>query len=430
MTSQDNIPAVIAGLAVGIGFVVVFSLLSAPSLIDSGNSSAAVTGETGQEILIDFSIGLAERDMIVKTGEILRAPITIESRGSAERMLSLSIRYAADLPDAGELVLSLDTESVVLSEDNIAQGEAWINEHGWMITDAGFLIITASPEATVGTYEYIIEANWDGEPGGVGMGSGQLFTVTVVDSDGEHPGIGEENSTSQKITSVKVAVGGEPKESTAQSGMDSSLQTRYLPVNITHAIELSQPTRNVTILPVLADWDGIVSPEVGMYSLMQDQNHDPVTFEGFGTLSLHGVRATCTEPRHVRVLENENDGMQLEDSSAPVQSTIYWGDTVEVSFDKAQSGFLYYTMAGYGIVPHEYNDKNDETYRTNGAGNQEISGTYHLSFPSFYQAEISLPPTASVNSFSEIKCSVDEDSTHVSKSEYPRIYFYDVWFVM
>ena len=123
--------------------------------------------------------------MIVKTGETLRAPITIESRGSAERMLSLSIRDAApdiDLPDAGELVLSLDTESVVLSEDNIARGEARINEHGWMITDAGFLIITASPTARGGTYEYIVEANWAGEPGGFyGTGSGQLITVTVAD---------------------------------------------------------------------------------------------------------------------------------------------------------------------------------------------------------------------------------------------------------
>jgi hypothetical protein len=80
----------------------------------------------------------------------------------------------------------LDKESVVLSKDNIAQGKARIGDnmiigYGWLITDARFLTITASPTTTSGTYEYIVEARYAGHPGGVGMLSGQLIIVTVTD---------------------------------------------------------------------------------------------------------------------------------------------------------------------------------------------------------------------------------------------------------
>lgn len=71
MTSA--LPAVIAGLAVGIGFVVVFSIFFTPSMMNSDGSSSAVTlGEEGQTIHIDFTISLPERDMIVKKGETVR----------------------------------------------------------------------------------------------------------------------------------------------------------------------------------------------------------------------------------------------------------------------------------------------------------------------------------------------------------------------
>jgi hypothetical protein len=90
------------------------------------------------------------------------------------------------VPHAGELSLTLDRESVVLSEDNIAEGKARMGDnitigYGWVITDAGFLTIAAAPTATSGTFEYIVEANWAGKLGGGGMGSGQLITVTVMD---------------------------------------------------------------------------------------------------------------------------------------------------------------------------------------------------------------------------------------------------------
>ena len=186
MTSDATLPAaVITGLAVGIGFVVVFSIFFTPSFMNSnGSNSAVILGEAGQSISIDFGVALPERDMVVKKGETVRVPVTIETKGNVEKVLSLSIMPGAldiEVPDASELALSLDKESVVLSKDNIAQGKARINDYGWVITDAGFLTITASPTATGGTYEYIVEANYPGEPGILGMGSGQLFTVTVTD---------------------------------------------------------------------------------------------------------------------------------------------------------------------------------------------------------------------------------------------------------
>ncbi|MGH9877872.1 MAG: hypothetical protein ACRD5H_09555, partial [Nitrososphaerales archaeon] len=114
----------------------------------------------------------------------VRVPVTIETFGNVEKVLSLSIMPGApdiEVPDASELALSLDKESVALSKDNIAQGKARINEYGWVITDAGFLTITASPTATDGTYEYIVEARYPGGPGILGEVSGQLITVTVTD---------------------------------------------------------------------------------------------------------------------------------------------------------------------------------------------------------------------------------------------------------
>lgn len=194
MVSDATLPAaVITGLAVGIGFVVVFSIFFTPSFMDSDVSDSAVTlGEAGQTISIDFGVALPERDIIVKKGETVRVPVTIETLGSLEIVLGLSVIPGIietpdrEAPDAGELALSLDKESVALSKDDIAQGKARMGDniitgYGWVITDAGFLTITASPTATGGTYEYIVEARYAGEPGGVGLGTGQLITVTVTD---------------------------------------------------------------------------------------------------------------------------------------------------------------------------------------------------------------------------------------------------------
>lgn len=190
MSDSVAIVPVIAGLAVGIVFVVGFSIFftSPPLMNSSASNSPIVLGEEGQTIFIDFSVALPERDMVIKKGETVRVPVTIETQGSVEKVLSLSIMPQSNVPDASELALSLDNESVVLSEDNIANGKARMGDniaigYGWVITDAGFLTITAAPTAaTGGPYEYVVEANWAGEPGGTGgMGSGQLITVTVTD---------------------------------------------------------------------------------------------------------------------------------------------------------------------------------------------------------------------------------------------------------
>ena len=182
--------AVISGLAVGIGFVVMFSIFFTPSLMNGNGSSSAVPVEDARrQNVIDFTVALAERDTVVKRGEMLRVPVTIETKGNLEIVLDLSIMPGApdiEVPDASELALSLDKESVVLSKDNIAQGKARMGDnittgYGWVITDAGFLTITASPTATGGTFEYIVEASNAGHPGGTGMVTGQLITVTVTD---------------------------------------------------------------------------------------------------------------------------------------------------------------------------------------------------------------------------------------------------------
>lgn len=188
MISDATLPAaVITGLAVGVGFVVIFSIFFTPSLMNSNGSKSAVPIEEAEEI--NFVVAIPERDMIVKKGETVRVPVTIETLGNVEIVLSLSIMPGAPdivVPDASELALSLDKECVALTKDNIAQGKARIGDniiigYGWVITDAGFLTITTSPTATDGTYGYIVEARYAGHPGGVGMVSGQLFTVTVKD---------------------------------------------------------------------------------------------------------------------------------------------------------------------------------------------------------------------------------------------------------
>ncbi len=95
-------------------------------------------------------------------------------------MLSLSIIAQSDVPGPSELELSLDKESIVLSKEDIAQGKARDNGFGRLLRDAGFLTVSASPIATAGTYEYGLEASYEGN-GGDGMGAGQAFRVTVIE---------------------------------------------------------------------------------------------------------------------------------------------------------------------------------------------------------------------------------------------------------
>lgn len=238
---------------------------------------------------------------------------------------------------------------------------------------------------------------------------------------------GSGNEVQDKIT-VSVSVGGEPLQSEVQSGMGSSLVTRYLPVSITQTINLGGPTDNITIYPVFADWDGIVRANLG--TSIVDENGNNVASDGVGLLSLHGVHAVCSEPYPIMLTSDmlADNGLQYVNATEPVSSSIPWGDIVYVSFNKTQSGIIRYTE-GYGIAPAGYNDSNDSTYRSNGAGNQEILGEYHLSFTSFYPATaISLPERADAMSFLEAKCTITEDSPHVQISEMPYIYVYDVWF--
>jgi hypothetical protein len=97
--------SVITGLAVGIGFVVVFSIFFTSSLMKSDDSNSAVTlGEAGHTISVDFGVALPERDMIVKKGETVRVPVTIETLGNVEKVLSLSIMpYTFGGMDSGQL---------------------------------------------------------------------------------------------------------------------------------------------------------------------------------------------------------------------------------------------------------------------------------------------------------------------------------------
>lgn len=227
--------------------------------------------------------------------------------------------------------------------------------------------------------------------------------------------------------SVTVSIGGKPQDSLVQSGQGTSLMTKYLLVNITQTVTLSKPSENITIYPVLADWDGIIREDLG-YSMVDQDNND-VSHTGFANLVLHGVTATCFEPYPVKLTTDiaADDGIQFENTTEPVPSNIPWGDTVEVSFEEIQSGTLHYTI-GYGIVPASYNNDNDNSYRNNGAGNQQLSGMYHLSFTSFYPAVVNLPELAQLTSSLELLCTINEDSEHIEKSKLPFIYVYDLWF--
>lgn len=227
---------------------------------------------------------------------------------------------------------------------------------------------------------------------------------------------------------LTVDVGGEPLQDSVQTGQASSLMTTYLPVNMTQTIPLgNNPIENITLYPIFADWDGIIRARIG--DLFFDESNRSISFSGSGTAVLHGVNATCIEPYFVKVESGAlEDGIKFENTTTPASSIIYWGDTFGGSFNEPQSGTVYYRQTGYGIVPADYNNSNDNTYRNNGAGNQEIMGTYHLSFTSFYQATVSLPEEANMISFLKVTCNINEDSSHVQKSKFPYIYVYDIWF--
>lgn len=246
----------------------------------------------------------------------------------------------------------------------------------------------------------------------VGIAFIAAFAMTWNGSDGKR----------EEIT-LTVDVG-EPRQGSMETGLASSLTTKYLLVNMTQTINLAGPTAELTLYPIFADWDGIIRGAI--HNSIVDGNNNRVPYSGSGRDVLHGVNATCTEPYFVQIkdIAGSEDG-SIEKTNAPVSSIIYWGDTFDVHFDRPATGTIYYTQSGYGIVPADYNDN---IARNNGAGNQELLGAYHLSFVSFYPATINLPEQAATNSSLEIVCTINDDSTHVQKSEFPRIFVYDVRF--
>lgn len=206
-------------------------------------------------------------------------------------------------------------------------------------------------------------------------------------------------------------------------------------MNLTQSIQLVGPTEKMTLYPIFANWDGIIRADVER-SLF-DENSNSISFSGSGTDALHGVNATCREPYFVEVKDSGGGGgnrIKLENTTAPVSSVIYWGDTFNVNFDVPQSGTIHYRQAGYGIVPADYDNNNNNNNngsnnaRNNGSSNQVLNGTYHLSFTSFYPATVNLPEQAGVMSFLEVTCQIVSDSQHVQISEFPNIYVYGVWF--
>lgn len=253
---------------------------------------------------------------------------------------------------------------------------------------------------------------------------------TITKENNSTVSVENKNKPDYSKTPVTVIVGGDPKENVAQTGMGSSLMTKYLPVNITQTVNVAKPVKDITIYPVLADWDGIVRPDNNVKWLMQDQNSTSVPFNGYETLSMRAVNATCTNPSFVKVSGSGigKDGIKLENATGPVSSIIYWGDTLQGSFEKPRNGTVYYTQAGHGIVPEDFNN-NHNTYRNNGAGNQDLSGVYHLSFATFfYPATIHLPPKAIAISSQEITCKISKESMQVQELEFPFIYVYDTRF--
>lgn len=174
MSNGSTTVPVIAGLAVGIAFIATFSVLGFPmqQRVDSTQQPVA------EEVFIDFSVTLAEQDIVVKKGQTVKVPILIESGKETEKVLSLSIIARGDVPDSSELQLSLDKDSVVLSKSDINEQQA-TGSGDLIIRDGGFLTVTASPTAKAGTYEYGLEASYEDASGG--MGAGQLFRVTIVE---------------------------------------------------------------------------------------------------------------------------------------------------------------------------------------------------------------------------------------------------------
>jgi len=265
--------------------------------------------------------------------------------------------------------------------------------------------------------------------------STQMRIVEIGNNNERQNGTSLGGLTFSTGTHIIVDVGGTAREGLAQTGTGTILPTRYLPVNITHIFNLIQPTKNITLYTVNADWDGLVLPDNNMRSFMYNKYNKPVSFTGFSDTTLYSLFATCSEPYFVKVLGTDlgADGIKLVNTTAPVQSSIYWGAPTQISFDETQQGTIRYLQTGYGIVPADYNNNNNGiTYRNNGAGNKVISGTYHLSFTSFYQATINLPSEDNLTSFHKISCSVNEDSSSsfIQKSQFPHIYVYDVWFVI
>lgn len=195
MISLNN-PAipVIAGLAVGIAFVVSFSSLS--SLLPIRNDSAfpvepntmpeeQIEGIDSDSVdltslpnYIDFSVSLPEIDIILKKGETVKIPVLIESDRQTEKVLTLSVMpYSEETlsviySEVPELALSLDKQTVVVSKDDITQELT----PSRVIREVALLTVSASHTIKAGTYEYLLEANYQHM-----KGAGQLFRVTVLD---------------------------------------------------------------------------------------------------------------------------------------------------------------------------------------------------------------------------------------------------------
>lgn len=191
---NDTAIPVIAGLAVGIAFVVLFS--SSSSLLPVRNDSAfsvepntipeeQIEGIDSDSVdltslpnYIDFSVSLPEADIILKKGETVKIPVLIESDRQTEKVLALSVMPYSDLSimpysEVIEgLALSLDKQTVVVSKDDITQELT----PSRVIREVTLLTVSASPTIKAGTYEYFLEANYQHQ-----KGAGQLFRVTVLD---------------------------------------------------------------------------------------------------------------------------------------------------------------------------------------------------------------------------------------------------------
>lgn len=383
---------VVAGLTIGIAVVVLFASLF-------GSSSPIIQRKAFADVSIT---GLKE---VYRTGE--KIDFTIRAKGYGTNCGNPSVTMV-DTQNPSNMINLFD---IIMDYYN-CDPEPHSFDKTWRLADIGILhdITPASGHYKVAvSYGQTMEKEFD-----------------VITSNKP---TGSENMPTGNI--VTVDIGSKPQENIAQTGMGSSLMTKYLPVNITQAVNIiGKPVRDITIYPIVADWDGIVRPDNNVKWLMQTQNNTSIPFKGYQTLSLRAVNATCTEPYFVKVLGSGigEDSIQLENVTAPVSSIIYWGDTLQGSFDQPRNGTFYYTQAGYGIVPENFNNNHD-TYRTNGAGNQDLSGVYHLSFATFfYPATIHLPQKATMISSHEITCNINRESMQVQDLEFPYIYIYDIRF--